>query len=322
VLVTGGAGFIGSTLVDRLLALGHQVTVYDNFSTGRPELLAAAENPRFSLVRGDLLDTDTLRAAMAGQELVFHLAASADVRWGTAHPDRDLQQNTVATHDVLEAMRLAGVRRIAFSSTGLVYGEPQIFPTPEDCPFPTQLSLYGASKLAAEGLVSAYCTGFGMQAWIFRFVTIVGERYTHGHVLDFYRKLLMQPDRIEVLGDGRQRRSLLDVQDCVSGMLRAVERASEPVSIYNIGTDEYCTVDDSLGWICEALGVAPRREYTGGERGWIGDSRFLFLDCSRIRALGWRPTLSGREAVLRTLHWLQANPWTLERRGVDDFLSR
>ena len=189
-----------------------------------------------------------------------------------------------------------------------------MFPTPEDCPFPVQTSLYGASKLAAEGLIGAYCVGFGMQGLIFRFVSILGERYTHGHVFDFYRKLLEDPTSIEVLGNGRQRKSYLYVQDCIDAMLLAAERASEPVSIFNLGTDEYCAVDDSLGWICEELGVRPERRYTGGERGWIGDSPFIFLDCARIRSLGWRPKLTIREAVVRTLRYLEASPWLLERR--------
>jgi UDP-glucose 4-epimerase len=315
VLVTGGAGFIGSHLVDRLLDLGQSVTVYDNFSTGQTDFLEGAiGRPAFRLVRADTLDFPTLCRAVEGHDLVVHLAANADVRYGTEHPRRDLEQNTIATHNLLEAMRLVGVRRIGFASTGSVYGEPAVFPTPEDCPFPVQTSLYGASKLAAEGLISAYCAGFEMQAVIFRFVSILGERYTHGHVFDFYRKLLANPKAIEVLGNGRQRKSYLYVQDCVDAMLVALERASEPVSIFNLGTDEYCTVDDSLGWICAELGISPRRDYTGGERGWIGDSPFIFLDCSPIRALGWRPKRSIRESVVQTLRYLQANPWLLERR--------
>src|SRR5579859_6106515 len=260
VLVTGGAGFIGSNLVDRLLALGHSVTAYDNLSTGQLAFLeAASANPRFRLERADLLDTDTLQRVMPGYDIVFHLAANADVRFGTDHPDRDLLQNTVATHNVLEAMRCGGVRRIAFSSTGSVYGEPSVFPTPENGPFPIQTSLYGASKLAAEALITAYAEGFGIQALIFRFVSILGERYSHGHVFDFYRKLSQDPTRIEVLGNGKQRKSYLYVQDCIDGMLLAADSARDPVSIFNLGADEYCDVDSSLGWICAELGVEPER---------------------------------------------------------------
>jgi UDP-glucose 4-epimerase len=314
-LVTGGAGFIGSNLVDRLLALGHQVTVYDDLSTGQPDFLTSArQQPGFQFVKADLLDTDALGRAMAGQEMVFHLAANADVRFGTDHPRKDLEQNTIATHNVLEAMRGADIRQLVFASTSAVYGEPKVFPTPEDGPFPVQTSLYGASKLAAEGLVSAYCEGFGLQALIFRFVSILGERYTHGHVFDFYKKLLADPTSIEVLGNGRQRKSYLYVQDCVDAILHAVERVTEPIRILNLGTDGYCTVDDSLGWICEELDLHPERCYTGGERGWIGDNPFIFLDCARIRALGWQPKLSIKESVLQTVRYLRTNPGVLERR--------
>jgi UDP-glucose 4-epimerase len=313
--VTGGAGFIGSNLVDRLLAGGHGVTAYDNFSTGQREFLAAAlRQPAFRLVEADLLDLPVLTGAMAGHDLVFHLAANADVRFGTHHPRRDLEQNTIATFNVLEAMRANNVRRLAFSSTGSIYGEPDVFPTPEGCPFPVQTSLYGASKLAGEGLIAAYCTGFGFQGFIFRFVSILGERYTHGHVYDFYNKLLDNPHEIEVLGNGKQRKSYLHVQDCVEAMLTVIEKSERPVTVANLGTDEYCCVDDSLGWICEHLGVKPTRHYTGGERGWIGDSPFIFLDTSFVRSFGWRPKLSIRAGIIRTLEYLQANEWVLRRR--------
>jgi UDP-glucose 4-epimerase len=311
--LTGGAGFIGSNLADRLLADGHAVTVYDNLSTGQRAFLAKAlQYPGFQLVEGDLLDPERLREALASHDFVFHLAANADVRFGTHHPRKDLEQNTIATFNVLEAMRATGVRRLAFSSTGSIYGEPEIFPTPETCPFPVQTSLYGASKVAGEGLITAYCYGFAFQAYIFRFVSLLGERYTHGHVVDFYRKLRTNPQEIEVLGNGKQRKSYLYVQDCVSAMLMAIERAQEAVNIYNLGAEEYCQVDDSLGWIEAHLGLNPRRRYTGGERGWIGDSPFIFLDTAKIRSLGWRPTLTIRESVLRTLDYLKANPWVLE----------
>jgi UDP-glucose 4-epimerase len=316
-VVTGGAGFIGSHLVDRLLADGCGVTAYDNLSTGQPEFLERAlRHPRFRLVEGDLLDAGRLADIFAGHDFVFHLAANADVRLGTAHPRRDLEQNTIATFNVLEAMRAAEVRRLAFASTGSIYGEPDVFPTPETCSFPIQTSLYGASKLAGEGLISAYAHGFGLQGYIFRFVSILGERYTHGHVLDFYRKLVADPVEIEVLGNGRQRKSYLYVHDCIDAMLLAIRSAADPVNIFNLGTEEYCTVDDSLEWICRHLGVQPKRYYTGGERGWAGDSPFIFLDTSRIRGLGWRPTLSIREGVLRTLSYLQDNSWVLSRRGA------
>jgi UDP-glucose 4-epimerase len=316
IFVTGAAGFIGSNLVDRLLAAGKTVVAWDNLSSGQERFLDLAHtNAHFAFVRGDLLDGAALTRAMKGCDFVFHLAANADVRFGTQHPCRDLEQNTIATSNVLEAMRANDVKRIGFASTGSIYGEPSVFPTPEEAPFPVQTSLYGASKLAAEGLIEAYCTGFGFQGYIFRFVSILGERYTHGHVFDFYKKLLTNPRRIEVLGNGQQRKSYLYVQDCIDAIFTVVEKAREPVNIYNLGTNEYCNVNDSLGWICAHLGVSPERCFTGGERGWIGDSPFIFLDTAKVRGLGWQPRLTIQEGVIRTLKYLQANQWVLERRS-------
>ena len=310
IAVTGGAGFIGSNLVDYLLRRGHHVVAFDNFSTGRREFLESArQSPAFTLVEGDTLDLAALTAAFTGADFVFHLAANADVRHGTEHPRKDLEQNTIATYNVLEAMRAAGVRRLAFSSTGSIYGEPEVFPTPEDAPFPVQTSLYGASKLAGEGLIAAYCEGFGFQAYIFRFVSLLGERYSHGHVFDFFHNLRRDPTELRVLGNGQQRKSYMYIQDCLDAMLLAIERATDKVNIFNLGTDEYCKVVDSIGWITAHMGVSPVLNFTGGERGWIGDSPFILLDCRRIRALGWQPKLSIREGVTRTLEYLQANTW-------------
>ncbi len=315
-LVTGSAGFIGSNVVDCLLARGDEVVGIDNMSTGQPRFLDEARaRPGFSFVLGDLLDAGALTSAMRGVDIVFHLAANADVRFGTEHPRRDLEQNTIATFNVLEAMRVCGTRRIVFSSTGSIYGEPDVFPTPETAPFPIQTSLYGASKLACEGLISAYCFGFGFQSYVFRFVSILGERYTHGHVFDFYKKLRGDPHQLQVLGNGLQRKSYLHIQDCIDAILLAVESARDSVNIFNLGTNEYCQVNDSIGWITSYLGVKPRLTYTGGERGWIGDSPFIFLDCGRIRALGWQPKLSIKDGVLRTLQYLEANPWVMEARA-------
>jgi UDP-glucose 4-epimerase len=313
--VTGAAGFIGSNLIDRLLQDGHEVVGLDNFSTGQLKFLEeACQNEHFKLVRADVLDLPVLTKAMSGTDLVFHLAANADVRFGTEHPRRDLEQNTIATDNVLEAMRDNNVRRIAFSSTGSVYGEAQIFPTPEDAPFPVQTSLYGASKLAGEGLIQAYCEGYGFQGYIFRFVSILGERYSHGHVFDFYQKLLKNPKELHVLGDGHQRKSYLYVQDCIDAIFFVIEKAQEKVNIYNLGTDEYCQVNDSIGWICEHLGVNPHRTYSGGERGWIGDNPFIFLDIAKVRVLGWKPKLTIRQGIIKTLQYLQDNQWLLEQR--------
>lgn len=313
--VTGCAGFIGSSLVDRLLADGHFVSGFDNFSTGIPAFIEnAKEQERFTLFEGDTLDTKALTTAMEGCDFVFHFAANADVRFGTEHPSKDLHQNTIATFNVLEAMRSHGIKRIAFSSTGSVYGESNVIPTPEDAPFPIQTSLYAASKLAGEGLISAYAEGFGFQGYIFRFVSILGERYTHGHVFDFYKQLLAHPNHLKVLGNGQQKKSYLYVQDCIDAMLLATEKAQDKVNLFNLGTNEYCQVNDSIGWISEALNLSPEKQYTGGERGWIGDNPFIFLDCQKIRDLGWVPKLTIREGIIKTIEFLQSNTWVLETR--------
>jgi UDP-glucose 4-epimerase len=245
---------------------------------------------------------------------VFHLAANADVRFGTEHPGRDLEQNVIATHRVLEAMRWNGIRKIAFSSSGSVYGESSAIPTPEDAAFPIQTSLYGASKAAGEGLIAAYCAGFGFQSYIFRLVSIVGERYTHGHILDFYRQLKNDSDTLRVLGNGRQRKSYLYVQDCIDAMLMSIERSSAAVNIFNLGTDSYCEVNDSISWICEALGVTPKIEYSGGDRGWIGDNPFIYLDTKKVRALGWKPKLTIRQGVIKTVDYIRTNPHAIDAR--------
>ena len=314
--VTGGAGFIGSNLADRLLLRGHNVVVYDNLSTGQLSFLdGARKNPRCAFIQGDLLDLSTLNSAMEGSNFVFHLAANADVRFGLEHPRRDLEQNTIATFNVLEAMRTNRVDKIAFSSTGSIYGESKVIPTPEDAPFPIQTSLYGASKLAGEGLIAAYCEGYGMQSWIFRFVSILGERYTHGHIWDFVKQMLKDPKNLRVLGNGQQRKSYLYVQDCLDAIEMATEKANDKVNVFNLGTPEYCQVNDSIGWICEAMDVEPKLDYTGGERGWVGDNPFIFLDTKRVQSLGWEPRLTIREAVQTTVRYLLENRALLASRN-------
>ena len=322
-LITGAAGFIGSNLTDRLLAGGDAVVGYDNFSTGQEDFLASAtRHPNFRLVRGDLLDEKVLTEAMAGCARVVHLAANADARFGLEHPRRDLEQNTLGTFHVLEAMRAHGIRDLAFASTGSVYGESTVIPTPEDAPMPVQTSLYGASKLAGEGLISAYAEGYGLRACIFRFVSILGPRYSHGHVFDFYHQLMQNPKTLRVLGDGTQRKSYLAVDDCLDAILLCLAREETTSAaskagftrIYNLGTNEYCRVNDSIGWICAALGLEPEITYTGGDRGWVGDNPFIFLDTKKIRGLGWQPRFTIREGVEDTVAWLKNNPWIFTRR--------
>jgi UDP-glucose 4-epimerase len=314
VIVTGAAGFIGSNTTDALLAAGHTVVGIDDFSTGsRVFLEGALASPRFDLVRLDLLaSVSALPDLFAGAGAVIHLAANADVRFGWDAPARDLQQNIVVTHGVLEGVRRAGVPRFLFSSTGSVYGEATVVPTPEDCPFPVQTSLYGASKLAGEGLAAAYAEGCGITTTVFRFVSIMGRRYTHGHVVDFMRQLAGDPTHLTILGDGKQRKSYLDVTDCVAGIMSMLERSGGH-EVYNLGVEDYCTVDQSVSWICGRLGIEPELAYTGGDRGWVGDNPFIYLATAKMRATGWEPVYSIREAVERTVDYLRDNRWVLER---------
>ncbi|HLM85036.1 MAG TPA: NAD-dependent epimerase/dehydratase family protein [Solirubrobacteraceae bacterium] len=316
--ITGGGGFIGSNLADRLVAEGVEVVIVDDFRAGRREFVAdALSRPCVSLVEADVLDRPTLADAIAGCDWVFHLQANADVRHGLEDPRRDLEQNTIATGNVLEAMRETGVKRIAFASTGSVYGEPEVFPTPETAPFPIQTSLYGASKLAGEGLIEAYAAGYGFTGLIFRFVSILGERYTHGHVFDFFCALKHDPTHLRVLGDGRQEKSYLYVQDCIDAILLASERhEDEPgVDIYNLGADETIRVDESVAMITAQLGLSPTVEHTGGRRGWIGDSPLILLDTTRMRALGWEPRTTIRQALERTVSWLSDSEYAWRDRG-------
>jgi len=318
--ITGGAGFIGSNLADRLSANGVEVVILDDFRTGRREFVAEGlGRGGVRLVEGDVLDMAAVQDAVEGCDWVFHLQANADVRRGLEHPRRDLEQNTIATSNVLEAMRAQGVSRIMLASSGSVYGEPHVFPTPEDAPFPVQTSLYGASKLASEGLISAYAIGYGFTGLICRFVSILGERYTHGHVFDFFCALKRDPTRLRVLGDGRQEKSYLYIGDCISAILAAAEHHhDEPgAHVYNLGTEETVVVEDSVKIITRHLALSPKIEHTGGVRGWAGDSPLIQLDTTRVRGLGWRTTLTIEEAIVRTLEWLDANDYAWREQLPD-----
>jgi UDP-glucose 4-epimerase len=312
VVVTGGAGFIGSHVADRLVAEGASVTVIDNLSTGFAEFV----NPKATLVKGDMLDQALLDGAVAGAEMVFHLQANADIKDGLAHPRRDVEQNVIATQNLLEAMRKNGVKKIAFSSTGSVYGEPDVFPTPENAPFPTQTSLYATSKVACEGLLSSYALGYGFQSWVFRFVSILGPRYTHGHVFDFVKRLRKDPSTLHILGNGKQLKSYCHVDDCVAAIFTAVEKAKpkDGFCVHNIGRPDMLEVNTSVSWITAELGVTPKLTYEGGERGWVGDSPKILLDIAKLRALGWEPKRSLQDSVIDTVRFLVANPWTMEKR--------
>lgn len=316
-IVTGCAGFIGSNLVDRLLEDKKNFVIgIDNYSTGNAKFLEKAKKSKnFKFIKADLLNLNKLKNSFKGGEIVFHLAANADVRFGVNNPRKDLEQNTIATQNVLEAMKFNNIKKIVFSSTGSVYGEATIIPTPENNPFPIQTSFYGASKVACEGLISAYCEGFNMQGYIFRFVSILGERYTHGHVFDFYKKLKKNPKKLEVLGNGKQRKSYLYVHDCIDAIFLALKKSKEKLNIFNLGLNDYCEVNQSVKWICDELGLKPKLEYTGGSKGWIGDNPFIFLETKKISKLGWRPKKSIKDGVIKTLKYLKKNEWVFNKRS-------
>jgi UDP-glucose 4-epimerase len=314
-LVTGGAGFIGSHIVDRLARIADNVIIYDNFSTGQEQFISHhAGNPKIRIVRADVLDSERLKKEMANCDFVFHLQANADVRGGIQRTQVDLEQNTIATWNVLEAMRINEIKHIVFASSATVYGEPDIFPTPESYA-PLQTSLYGASKLACEAMIQAYSEYFGIKCFIFRFVSWIGERYSHGVIFDFVKKLRSNAQLLEVLGDGKQRKSYLDVIDGVDGIFYAVEHAKGLKNVFNLGHDEFMNVLHLADVVVEELGLkGVRYLMTGGERGWLGDSPFVHLDTTKLKAVGWRPQVSIERGVRNTVRYLQAHPQVLERR--------
>ncbi len=313
--VTGGAGFIGSHIVDRLVQHGVDVVVYDNFSTGQPEFLSQhTGNRQVKVIHADVLDSRALTKEMAGCDFVFHLQANADVRGGIAQTRIDLEQNTIATWNVLDAMRKNAIKRIAFASSATVYGEPDVFPTPETYA-PLQTSLYGASKLAGEAMIQAYSEYFGITCYIFRFVSWIGERYTHGVIFDFVKKLRADPQVLEILGDGQQRKSYLEVSDGVNGIFHAIQYAAARKNVFNLGHDEFMNVSDLADIIVAELDLKNVRYHTtGGGRGWLGNSPFVHLDTSRIKALGWRPQISIEQGIRNTVEYLQTHPQVLEKR--------
>ncbi len=315
-IVTGCAGFIGSHLVDRLLEDKNNLVIgIDNFSTGNNKFITEARKSKnFKFYEIDLLNLKDLKKVFKGGDIVFHLAANADVRFGVQNPRRDLEQNTIVTQNVLEAMQFNNIGKIVFSSTGSIYGETKIIPTPENCAFPIQTSFYGASKIACEGLVSAYCEGFNMYGYIFRFVSILGERYTHGHVFDFYKKLKKNPKELEVLGNGKQRKSYLYIHDCIDGIFLALKKSKKKLNIFNLGVNDYCEVNESIKWICDELGLNPKLKYTGGNKGWVGDNPFIFLETEKICNLGWQPKHNIKDGVIKTLKYLQTNEWVFKSR--------
>src|SRR5208283_259248 len=314
-LVTGGAGFIGSHIVDELIRRNNEVVVYDNFCTGFGQHLEpAVSEGRIRLIEGDILDGSRLTKAMEGVTTVFHLAANADVRGGQIDRNVDLQQNIIGAHRVLEAMKAVSATEIVFTSSATVYGEPDRFPTPEDYA-PLQTSLYGASKLGAEAIIQAYGEYFGIQSYVFRFVSWIGERYSHGVIFDFVNKLRAKPGELEILGDGSQRKSYLHVEDGIRGIFLALEKMTALKNVINLGHVEYMNVKNLAEIVCEELGLSDVvYRYTGGPRGWLGDSPFVHLDISKLQSIGFQPRISIEEGVRRAVRYLVRNPWILASR--------
>lgn len=315
-IVTGGAGFIGSHFVDHALAQNHDVTVFDNLSTGQMFFLESAqESKKFKFVKGDICDLRQIENAIADAkpDWVIHLAANADIRFGLEQPRKDLDVNTIGSWNVLEAMRKSSCKKILFSSTGSVYGEPAVFPTPETCPFPEQTSLYAASKVAAEGMISAYCHGFQFTGLVFRFVSILGPRYSHGHVFDFVKQLRQDSSKLKVLGNGRQNKSYLNVSDLIAGLQVGLNKATSGFHVLNIGHDGSLVVDESIATIAKTLKMSPKIEHTGGERGWVGDSPRIQLDTTKLKKWGWQAQIDLHQSVQQTAEYLMAHPKLLER---------
>ena len=301
-LVTGGAGFIGSHLVDALVEQGKEVRVLDNFSSGREEFLSHHEGSEsVEVCRGDLLDRDEVMSAMEGIETVHHLAANPDIRLGIEVTDTDLRHGTMATYNVLEAMRLSEVGRISFASSSAVYGEAGVMPTPEDYGPVMPISLYGASKLASEALITAWAGTFGAQGYIHRFANIVGPRGTHGVIFDFIHKLKRDPRRLEVLGDGNQEKSYMSAKDCVHSMLHVIGLGEEGTALNNLGTGDTCSVSRIAEIVIEESGLeGVSIDYTGGSRGWAGDVPKTYLDVTKLLGTGFEPTAMSEQAVRDT----------------------
>ena len=296
--IAGGAGFIGSHLVDSLVSMG-EVTVYDNLSSGKQEFIQHYLNrDGFRFVKADLLDRDRLAGAIKDSDIVFHMAANPEVRTGRLDTELDLKQGTIATYNVLETMRLHGIKRIVFASSSTVYGETAGQPIPEDYGPLQPISLYGASKLASEGLITAFCHLFGMQAWLFRFANVVGDRATHGVIFDFINKLKQNPEELEILGDGTQKKPYIYVWDCVDGILYGFQHSDGQVNVFNLGNRDTTSVTTIGRMLIKSMGLANvRLKYTGGNRGWPGDVPQVRLDTTRMEKLGWKPKYTSDEAV-------------------------
>lgn len=307
ILVTGGAGFIGSHLMDALLKKGNEVKCIDNFSSGKREFIEHNIKKGLELIEGDLLNPDDIRKALDGCDTVFHLAANPDVRLGAEDTHVHLEQNIIATYNLLEGMRKAAVKKIAFTSSSTVYGEAGEIPTPENYGPLVPISLYGASKLAAEGLIASYCHTFDMRSVIYRFANVVGPRSTHGVTYDFIKKLRKDGSELEILGDGSQKKSYLYISDCIDAMLFGIEKSSDRVEILNIGSEDWVDVRKIADIISEEMHLSPEYRFTGGVdggRGWKGDVKIMRLSIDKLRNMGWQPEHGSEEAIRMTARWL------------------
>jgi UDP-glucose 4-epimerase len=313
ILITGCAGFIGSNLVDFFLRKKYSIIGIDNLSTGKIKFLNnALKSKKFEFVKKDLLKYSKIKKFFLNVELVIHLSANADVRRGPEHPKKDLKQNLIVTSNILEAMRENDVKKIIFASTGSVYGEAKEFPTPENTFFPVQTSFYGSSKLAAEALLSAYSHAFGIKCWIFRFVSVLGPRYTHGHIIDFYKKIITKKKTIEVLGNGNQKKSYIHVSDCIDAIYKSLKYFKDNINIINIGHDEFITVKQSLNKIKSLMKSKKKEIYQDNTRGWVGDNPYIYLDIKKLRKTGWKPKIKILEAVEDTVNFIKNNKWVLK----------
>jgi UDP-glucose 4-epimerase len=304
ILVTGGAGFIGSNLVDRLIKEGNEVIVLDNLSSGKKEFIQLHfDNPNFKFYRADLL-TDEINMYFKDIDEVWHLAANTDVRKALKDTEADIKQNILVTYRILEAMRKNNVKKIIFTSSSTVYGEAKKIPTPEDYPC-KPISLYGASKLACEVLISAYVHTFDLNAVIFRLANIIGHRLTHGVIYDFIQKLKSNPNELQILGDGNQKKSYLYVEDCIDGMIFASRKVKSNIEIFNLGSEDWITVKEIAEIVCRELNLNPKLKFEESDRGWKGDMPLMLLDISKIKKFGWKPRYNSRESVLLTIKFIK-----------------
>lgn len=313
IIVTGCSGFIGSHMSEKLVSEGFFVTGIDNLSTGKIQFMKNFKNKKnFKFIKADLYSSN-IKKYFKNHHAVFHFAANADVKDGLKHPEKDLKQNTIVTFKVLEAMRKNNVKNIFFSSTGSIYGEPDKFPTPENYKFPIQTSLYGSSKLACEGLIQAYSEGYKINSFIFRFVSIFGPRYTHGHLYDFYKQLKKNPKKLIILGDGYQSKSYLNVSDCISAILKIFKQNKNGTYVYNLGLSKLITVRQSINILIKFLKLSPILKFGREKRGWIGDSPKILLDTKKIKKTGWRPKKTIKESIHETIEYFKNNDWIFKK---------